>query len=783
MSFVKNLENLTFSNSFVYSKKSQKLKSKHMYLPLRITKIFKSSNFFKCRTSFDNKSSSFSKSKKMNGVKQKTKYSPGTVTLQVLGCGADGAPASVYLFTDQSRYLFNCGEGTQRLAHEHKTKLSRLQHIFFTDKCWSKLGGLPGLALTAQDAGVSQLTLHGPTELNTLFQAMNRFVVLKKIQIETRSSLVSDVFEDEVMNVYAVPIFRSENNLNEKNEKASTISYVCKLKPRPGALDLKKCVEKGVPPGPLLGLLKNGEDVVLDDGTIVKSSDVSEPSSGDQIIIFVDIPNEDCLNSLNHQFENYKSASVVVHFAPERIVSTSSYEKFLNSFEPETTHIFLNSSNKFSGHFAAHRFQIQLNQLHKRIFPLLGEVPNADDVTEEFKRSKLNNQCSNGNIISSEQLDSRLISDAASLTCFRLRPNKGLDRSMELKYTPEEYLKETHALEGFTDALLTLRSTLENENIEKAPEEKVFPKITFLGTGSCIPNKTRNVSAILLQPKDNSYVLLDCGEGTLGQIIRFFGPLRWREVVKNIKSIYISHLHADHHIGLIGMLKERSKLLGTEQTPLYLFAPLQIKSWLSYYNDIIEPIANSYKLIPNAEMVDVPYMSPVLKNMGINSMSTCLVRHCQHSFGVSLLLDSVEEPIKITYSGDTMPCEDLIELGYDSTILIHEATMEDELLEEAKIKMHCTISQALSVAQKMNAKHTILTHFSQRYAKLPRIPEGLLSNVAIAFDFMQVSMGDLKNFSLMYPVMKLMFSEHYEEMERKTQMRLIKSERKRKSNT
>lgn len=54
---------------------------------------------------------------------------PGSVNLQVLGAGANGAPSAVYLFTDQSRYLFNCGEGTQRLAHEHKTRLSRLEQI------------------------------------------------------------------------------------------------------------------------------------------------------------------------------------------------------------------------------------------------------------------------------------------------------------------------------------------------------------------------------------------------------------------------------------------------------------------------------------------------------------------------------------------------------------------------------------------------------------------------------------------------------------------------------
>lgn len=90
---------------------------------------------------------------------------PGRVALQVLGTGAEGSPKTLYMFSDHSRYLFNCGEGTQRLAHEHKMKLSKLEHIFITQPCWENMGGLPGLALTIQDAGVSQITLHGPQGL------------------------------------------------------------------------------------------------------------------------------------------------------------------------------------------------------------------------------------------------------------------------------------------------------------------------------------------------------------------------------------------------------------------------------------------------------------------------------------------------------------------------------------------------------------------------------------------------------------------------------------------
>lgn len=63
------------------------------------------------------------------------------------------------------RYLFNCGEGTQRLAHEHKMKLARLEHIFITQPVWRNIGGLPGTALTIQDVGVPEITLHGPQGL------------------------------------------------------------------------------------------------------------------------------------------------------------------------------------------------------------------------------------------------------------------------------------------------------------------------------------------------------------------------------------------------------------------------------------------------------------------------------------------------------------------------------------------------------------------------------------------------------------------------------------------
>lgn len=69
--------------------------------------------------------------------------------------------------------------------------------------------------------------------------------------------------------------------------------------------------------------------------------------------------------------------------------------------------------------------------------------------------------------------------------------------------------------------------------------------------------------------------------------------------------------------------------------------------------------------------------------------------------------------------------------------------MEDELAHEAIIKMHSTTSQAIDIGKRMNAKHILLTHFSQRYAKLPRFNDNFAENVGIAFDNMQVS-GDVR---------------------------------------
>ena len=78
---------------------------------------------------------------------------------------------------------------------------------------------------------------------------------------------------------------------------------------------------------------------------------------------------------------------------------------------------------------------------------------------------------------------------------------------------------------------------------------------------------------------------------------------------------------------------------------------------------------------------------------------------------------------KFSYSGDCRPSAHFALIGKDSTVLIHEATFDDELQGEAMAKKHSTISEAVAVGVAMRAKRILLTHFSQRYAKLPKVDD------------------------------------------------------------
>lgn len=133
------------------------------------------------------------------------------------------------------------------------------------------------------------------------------------------------------------------------------------------------------------------------------------------------------------------------------------------------------------------------------------------------------------------------------------------------------------------------------------------------------------------------------------------------------------------------------------------------------------------------------------KKLGIQNLRTCRVPHFNISHAVTLNIDRLK-PFKLTFSSDTIPCDDLVALGRNSTLLIHEATYPDEFIRRAAENRHCTVSQAIEQSQRMNAKYTILTHFSRRY-NFPIIDTAKHKNIGIAFDFMELTDNDLPKLS------------------------------------
>lgn len=782
--------------------------------------------------------------------KDKTaKCVPNTIYLQVLGTGAAGAPRSLYMFTDQTKYLFNCGEGAQRLAHEHKMKMAKLEYVFVTYSSWDNIGGIPGLALTLQDVGVPEINIYGTTVIDHLLQTARKFIVLRNMEVNVIDPEVNCRFKDSTMTVTCVPLrlpsdsimqrsppakkWRDEDSSSDdeiqdyyayernfgrdapsgsKQEKKKTHSptlqkgtkrhcgerpgcvsfaYICRMEARPGTLNLEACVERGVPPGPLLGRLKSGEDIILNDGTLVYSKDVTSPNDPGAIFIVVECPSEEFLDVLlaEKEFVKYQGdvaakenrPYLIVHFTPARIMKEKRYKEWMGRFPNTTSHLLLNDSNTCLGSTAVHRIQDQLNLLDKDIFHVLGDngIPlSPEDIgLGSSQIVKMNNIHISQNADPEADGFPGKVIEGKTLLTIHLRPNQMVDESNTLYLTSNKYQREILSVVGFNKATFEMERQL--SKLQIVAQE--YPKILFLGTGSSIPNKNRNTTGILLRISEAECMLLDCGEGTFGQLVRYFGPDKWLPILKTLKAIFISHLHADHHIGLIGILKAR--LRENINSPLYLIAPKQLGFWLDIYDQRFEQVLETIQLVQNSDLVynlkviGEKYENTLKEALHMSSILTAPVRHCPNAFGVSL---THVDGWKITYSGDTLPCKALCELGMNSDVLIHEATMEDDLENEARLKMHSTTSQAIAMGQEMEAKFILLTHFSQRYAKVPRFSDKFSSNVGIAFDNMQVRLTDLPKLLLMYEPLKLMFGEHLEDLEQKAVKRQLKLERERK---
>lgn len=104
------------------------------------------------------------------------------------------------------------------------------------------------------------------------------------------------------------------------------------------------------------------------------------------------------------------------------------------------------------------------------------------------------------------------------------------------------------------------------------------------------------------------------------------------------------------------------------------------------------------------------------KATGLSNLVSCFVSHCRGAQAVSLTFPT---GFKFSYSGDCRPSQRFADIGRGSTVLVHEATFDDDLKSDAVAKKHSTTSEAIGVGVAMGARRVILTHFSQRYQKIP----------------------------------------------------------------
>lgn len=144
--------------------------------------------------------------------------------------------------------------------------------------------------------------------------------------------------------------------------------------------------------------------------------------------------------------------------------------------------------------------------------------------------------------------------------------------------------------------------------------------------------------------------------------------------------------------------------------------------------------------------------------------------HCPDSYGISI---THQDGWKVVYSGDTRPTESLTLASQKTpvpvSVLLHEATFENEMQEDAIKKGHSTTKEAIEMGQQMGAKSTLLTHFSQRYPKIPQLGKGgEVGEVGICFDLMSVRFDQIWTLSKFIPALEALYSAQSEAAEEGT---------------
>ncbi|SEH14287.1 ribonuclease Z [Thermoleophilum album] len=275
-------------------------------------------------------------------------------------------------------------------------------------------------------------------------------------------------------------------------------------------------------------------------------------------------------------------------------------------------------------------------------------------------------------------------------------------------------------------------------------------ELTFLGTAGSAPTARRGLPAFLVR-RGGYRLLIDCGEGTQRQLIRSEGLVELPEVL-------ITHLHADHVLGLPGLLKTWS--LMDRQTPLVVRGPRGLRELMRAFGRVVGLTRLGYEL--EIEELDAPVELPrdgwrvgaFPVEHGVPALGYAIVEDDRpgrfdperaRALGVQPGPDFGRlqrgEPVcgstgevrpeqvmgpprpgrKLVFSGDTRPCEFLRAAAWRCDVLVHEATFVHEDAQRAAETGHATAREAAELAAACEVRMLALTHLSPRYP--PRVLE------------------------------------------------------------
>jgi ribonuclease Z len=268
--------------------------------------------------------------------------------------------------------------------------------------------------------------------------------------------------------------------------------------------------------------------------------------------------------------------------------------------------------------------------------------------------------------------------------------------------------------------------------------------VTFLGTGASIPTIDRNVAALAVQ-REGETLLFDCGEGTQRQMMRYGVGFSFRE-------IFFTHYHADHMLGVTGLL--RTLGLQDRSQPVTLFGPRGAQRILGaaitlgiernkFPVEVVELkpgdrlVRDQYDIVAfetehradtlGFALVEHPRLGRFnperARELGIPEgplwgrlhKGETVTLEDGRTFTPADLVGAPRSGRSLVYTGDTRPSFAVIQAAKEADLLIHEATFGGDELERAKETGHSTSAEAARVALEAGARRLALTHISSRY--------------------------------------------------------------------